>query len=614
MKVYPWTSRLARVSLIGAIVMTLPWTSSELCARPSISSEAVAPVVEDARYYFSPEGSRVAVVMNRGSRHVVVVDGQEGPRFDGILSDAIDHTNGSEMVGRGALGRTGKNEVLFSRDGKHFAYAAVDGADTVVIHDGKEVFRTKTSLYAVGGMSKRGLNFSPTGKRLYFLTSANSEGNPGIDRLVIDGKAGEPFNYDLHNFRIMFNGDDSHYAYVVMAVTANGKQTPSLIVNGKVQSGFGESPQFVGDGKNWVAIARGEGGKDSLLADGKVKFSPGGAIHKVLTAKQGDTVAVIYQSGPAQQDRKLWLDGKTIETANQVFDVWLSENGKHWAALCGSSSPGDPKWMVIDGRKGANYQQIDVTSGSWTPRFAADGKRFVYIAFNAGKRFVVVNEEESDGFTQIPVPSLSADGQKLAIAHLDSVVIDGKRINAIGADKFQRVRTDSLEISPDGRHVAYVADVQGKGACLIADGVVYADFQINAAAMGPGRNKAGYFVMNPKTGAPVFPSQNKKTRQRGLWEGTTLLYELKQGDVSPDRVLVTKDGTVVSRYVERVQPASGRPQFNYVYMANGERVHEVNRDGTFVDAATGSWQLGEDGKLRFLTVEGDQVMRHTVSF
>jgi hypothetical protein len=112
--------------------------------------------------------------------------------------------------------------------------------------------------------------------------------------------------------------------------------------------------------------------------------------------------------------------------------------------------------MIVDGKKGESYQDISRGSGAaesyqrytWihgktpdspadvgiaVPGFTADSSKFVYVANQGGRQFLVVDEDESNGFTsQLPLqPVLSPVGHRIGVIGIapngkQHVILDGQ--------------------------------------------------------------------------------------------------------------------------------------------------------------------------------------------
>jgi hypothetical protein len=85
-----------------------------------------------------------------------------------------------------------------------------------------------------------------------------------------------------------------------------------------------------------------------------------------------------------------------VPDAQNVDEVIFSPDGKRYLALCRNNAT-RTKYVVVDGRKGPEYQTIVANSA----RFSADGSRALYVGNNLGKNFVVVDGQPSPGYQLI---------------------------------------------------------------------------------------------------------------------------------------------------------------------------------------------------------------------
>src|SRR5262249_54638038 len=88
----------------------------------------------------------------------------------------------------------------------------------------------------------------------------------------------------------------------------------------------------------------------------------------------------------------LTIDGKPVPEAQNPDEVIFSPNGKRYMAIC-HTNMNRVKYVVVDGRKGPEYQTIAQY------RFAPDSSRAIYLGSNADKNFVVVDGQPSPGFS-----------------------------------------------------------------------------------------------------------------------------------------------------------------------------------------------------------------------
>src|SRR5512133_2205040 len=156
----PWT--------VGVCALPL-FLSSLTLAEPKSDQQEIGPAGKWIGYAISKKGLHSAVMIAKGSRYCVVVDGAEGPRVDGLLDlGGAQSIQGSPVAGNSSPQAL---PVIFSDDGAHSAYLGRVSDEYLIIEDGKEIYRGKKS-----GMLTMPLTFTANGKHLYLVESDTSIG------------------------------------------------------------------------------------------------------------------------------------------------------------------------------------------------------------------------------------------------------------------------------------------------------------------------------------------------------------------------------------------------------------------------------------------------------
>ena len=413
-------------------------------------------------YNAGPHVKHYLVLVAKGSRLVLYIDGQPGPTFE-----SMDWTGGSGFNSNGNW--LGAIPVLFTPDGEHFAYCYKDGTQTVIDLDGKEFARISS---AQSGSLQMPLTFSRNGKYL-----AWAEDNT----IFINGQPGPKGRYLPQP---MFSQDGSRYAYTGTVVGGNDQWA---VVDGRQVKYFGEINQF--SAKNHLLAVYHDGASNtSILAmDGKPILRTY-AIRNVWTSPDGKQIALQIQPDAASGKTIVNVDGKNVPDAEgaNISAIYFSPDGKRYALNCIANSGGD--FMIIDGKKQDTYQNIPpllvsdyLGNYQWAnglgqieaaksvphiPAFTADSSKFVYLASANGKNFLMTEDGEYDDYT--------ITSQKLVVApagghygfvgtnhaQKEAIVIDGNPVFTTQLGNTSGRSIHNLSFSPDGSHYAFIGEDQ----------------------------------------------------------------------------------------------------------------------------------------------------------
>jgi hypothetical protein len=573
-----------------------------------IDEETIGPAGRWAGFALSPKGVHVAMLNSKGSRFVISVDGVDGPRIDQLIG--LD--GNPFLVGAAHNNPNGgliQVPIIFSDDGAHSAYFGKVGDEYILVLDNKELVRGK---FQAGSLGYGKLTFTTGGKHLYF-----GEVSPGGYHIVMDGKPGPDSHIPP---KVVASLDGAHYAYV--GAQADGHDTPWTVVDGRQVKHFGDELQFNAKG-HLFALLKGKG-EMALNVDGKNAIVANNITQLHISPTGGEIAAVLYMA--KTNKTFLTINGKAVPASegSQLQDVYFSPDDKHYAAVC--STGGTGYFVILDGKKGQTYNQINGGMGAiinmasaaraWAngtppgaqvarealaptlPAFTADSSKFVYVAQMGLKSFLVVNEDESDGYQGI-APVITDDGKHIAFLATTGgpkpeVVIDRKTMPLNGRQGTASGGTTGLTFSPNGEHTIFT-----NGGVLYLDGVEQKDVAC-----------PGQYVYSPDSqhlllvgSSPANPSHG------GLFLDGKLVI-LAQNVANANRPTFTPDSKHVF-WIGHRPPETSTDYDNAVVWVDGKptQVHFVDYD----QAQPGNWQVSPDGVLTFIARSGGDLKRFHVT-
>jgi WD40 repeat protein len=430
---------LARLSAVACILWTgasetpsspptagVPATAGEVTLRQT----TLGPMPTDLRNLsITPDGSRVALVANAGSRQVVFIDGNEGPAYSTIVQ-----TSSSSQ------GQAPTRLLMISADSSRVAYVATKGpSDSVMVLNQKEgpVFE-----------GIRFAKFSPVGHRLAYIGTKG-----GKQYVVTDAALSAGYGAVMPN-ELGFSADGQHVGYT--ASTGEAQNPWRVVVDGKEGPGFMNVSrlQFSEEGGHYAYIAQPANNveENQVVMDDKVGPKVG-IVQSLTLSKDGKHVAYVApQSSKPPLKWVAFIDGEAGPGFERVSNIVLSPDGAHTAYAGGDSSTGHVStYAMVDGKKSLDYLDC---SGFL---FSADSKHLAYLATASNQKVVVVLDgRESDAHDAVDASTLkfSPDGTRLAYVVTDQgsqhAVVDGKVGPASGL-----IDGRSFQFSPDGQHYRY---------------------------------------------------------------------------------------------------------------------------------------------------------------
>jgi hypothetical protein len=390
-------------------------------------------------------GARLAYLAQKGRNAVVVIDGKEGPEFDGVAS----------LQGNG--------------DG-HVAYVGTRGMAWSVVVDGVEV---RTHQRPAEEFYPLAFVLAPSGPRVAYAAVVRTQGNPSDQQtLYVDGK---PLRTAVGFRDIVFSPDGARLAVAFMETLSGGMKVmcddwTSLSYQG-VSETSATSPeyrnlQFSPDGKRFAFIAS-NGQKSFAVVDREesdgyavirnFRFSADSRRYafEAFTGNVGPVVGwyVVVDGKPGPKlyqltDGSLTFspDGSRVAYAGQ-FTVMESVAVIDGATQKAAVTPFQPRAAKAPELWGRRLRTFFA--------FSPDGKRLAYAGqlMNATGQTVAIVDGQAQGTAHLFAnPTFSPDGRRFAHAawfnqkwHLR---VDGRSVEMDG-ELFEIPR--ALAFEPDGR-------------------------------------------------------------------------------------------------------------------------------------------------------------------
>lgn len=590
-------------ALCGLLVSLCVITAAN--AAPKVESLDLGPEGGCLGCAISPKGGHAAVLAMKGSRYVVLVDGVEGPRIEQLIGiDGNPYLAGDADPMRPI-------PVVFSDDGAHHAYFAKIGDEYVLYQDGKELTRGK---YEPGKLSYGPLTFTAGGKHLYFGELAPDGGY----RIVVDGKPGPSSHTQIQ--AVASSPDGNRIAYTGTA--RDGHDTPWAFVDGKQVPHFGDDLRYTGKGQ-LVAVQRGKGNM-TLNVDSKNVMIAGNINSQQLWISPGGGLIAVVINPKANSPSVLTVNTKLVPGTEgvNVTNLFFSPDDKHFAAQC---TKGNVHYMVIDGKKGQEYQTITPSEAvptslgqrGWAagkapgemtkdpntgqlPGFNAETSKLVYIAGMGPRSFLVTGEDESDGFPGVIMPSATRDLKRVGFIANDSaggkqtVVVDGKKQVFKGREGRPSPGVDGLIFSPDGSRYAFTVW-----------GALYIDGKEQ-----PGITTSEKYAFSPD-GKHILLIGYATADQslNGLWVDGKLVVTQNDGG-NPHRPMFTPDGKHIFWIGNRRATTSTDHDSELLYV-DGKATEVKFR--SMVATSPGNFEIGADGTLTFIARTEDTLRRYRVT-
>ncbi len=583
-----------RLNAFAAVALLGVSLAISVHAEPRVDTEVLAPL-DAVSVQIEPNG-RLSAVVRQGSRYAVSVDGQIGPSFDRLLN-----VKGQPMLGRNqfpALTSQDKldHPVIFSSDGKRYAYAGLVGEEFVVIVDGKEVHRGPFETGALVANPVT-IQFSPTGKRHWFVAKHDLRGERPGHCLFVDGKP-VPLRLAQHNFApLVFSDNDSRYALL----PGHGE----LILNGKY-AGYSAHPQtFLPNGK-LLSVSNSE-----TLLDGK-PLQP--RVRQAIVSSTGRIAGLAAEGA--------WLDGKILPDTEGAHSLLFSPDGKR-LVIHGSS--GISMWQWLDGKRSPNYSGFkslgDPTQRSYA-RFTADSSLCLSIAMQGAVHFPLVNGKESDGYKFVDDFVIAPKGNRFAcvaartdntsVAIIDDQVYSNPEWRTGNAISIPAVVKQSLAFSPDGKRSVFAIGSTKKAAHFIDGKPLDLPGHLAAPWRAPAFAQSDDRTVLFSSDSKHLSYVTKEGKNYHVHVDGKPIWSFENGQRS--HPFFTPNGKHLFWFnLERAAGGRGSDQVLY---ANGQRVAAFNfqrAPGVSLPKYHGFVTMGDDGKLRVIAATDQGFVRHTIA-
>lgn len=379
---------------------------------------------------FSPDSAHLVYAAQTDDRKWhLVVDDKEGPAYDDVLGG------------------------MFSEDGRHFAYAAVNGKKVVILDD-----KEGPSFDDIGSNS---LMFGPDGRLAYVATRGSKW------MVVLDNVAGKEYDGIMAN-SLRFTTDGKHVTYAARREFDAPVGDPKTKVAKWIVVDVGAEKTVEGS-EEWDDMAQGP----TYSPDSKRLAYVGRQTVEVPATNPTDkaTKELRFFAAVSPEASKKPEKSQPYELILPPF-ISFSPDSAHYlyfAAKKGDVVKTNRFFAVMDGSPHADYDGVRAIG----PVFSPDSKHTVYIAQKlvaGADRILVVydGKEYVTDYQAVPAGVFGPDGGRFAYLG----VTGDKRLQVTldGVPGKLYVGASVPTFGPQGKHVVYSAQRDNKKNIVVVDG------------------------------------------------------------------------------------------------------------------------------------------------
>ncbi len=579
-----------------------------LSASPSLSSgelevekRILGPLGEGGIYVLNADASCAAYVGMQGTRQVVSVEGVAGPKFDEIYLPSGKRCDLPQQTQVTTAGLRLDTPVIFTEDGKHWAYIGRQGSQYVVIKDGVEVARGESQKL---GLHKLPLGLSPKGTHVVWA-EFDPQHNPAPVRVFASGVPGPWCSLQGLPF---FSADEARYAYTAgLPQVGDGM----VVLDGQPAGYAARAPMFTSDGQHLLGTSVPTSEGQSLLVDG-VPVVHGRSIGEIVVAPVGSRWAACVQTDGASKGElnfELYVDGKQVPDT-PALKVQFSPDGKRWAAKC-MNFASRSQYLVIDGEKLEEYP--DVADSGW--RWTSDGSSLHYFVMAGGRQFLIADGEEVAIREKLFAPMMYAEQEdRYLLAMCDaqgrnvSLSLNGVDVLPAGANP----NAPTLTLSPDGLRLAYsFGSGSDTNSRIWVDGQVIEGPTIGGAKQWLSGRAPSFFTFSPDSRHLVFVGVSSDIATSGLYLDGQLVFPGLYDTIYPPLFTPDSKHLVWCAEQDAGQPTSGvhkKTRELELYVDGQLAVRAPQAFRSFAPALA----LGDDGSIAMLAADGNSVVRYLV--